>query len=140
MYQLVCAPTSDKSILQSWYWYHNIWFDCELCQEKDDINHLLINCSLAKSVWQRISGIFLFPLDANIIILGTSKIEANYVISFIAFIIYKYWLISFKDNKQRSVTGLYSLIKSELTTKARVYNILKKENISILLQIASNCF
>ena len=28
----------------------NVNVNCELCQEKDDINHLLINCSLAKSV------------------------------------------------------------------------------------------
>ena len=118
----------------------NVNMNCELCQEKDDIYHLVVKCVLAWSVWRKVSDRIGMPIEDETIIFGTDNNELNYVLSFIAFMIYKYWLVCFKHGNERSQVGLHSLLKYELPNAAKVYSLLKRETYSDLLYHVGGSF
>ena len=113
---------------------------CELCKTKDDIYHLIFKCELAQTVWNLISIQTNSLISDKDVIFGTHDSTINYYLSFVAFLIYKYWLICSKNNEQRTLNGLKSLIKGDLIFKSQVLKILGKDNLSNILQNLSSCF
>ena len=107
--------------------------NCEVCGLKDDIHHLIYKCDLAQSVWNAVATHLHIYISDKDIILGVPDPILNYLFSFVAFTIYKYWLISSKKNQVRTLIGLMSLLKADLSLKASVYRHLKKIQYSQIL-------
>ena len=107
--------------------------NCEVCGLKDDIHHLIFKCDLAQSVWNTVATHLNRNISDKDVILGVQDPILNYLFSFVAFTIYKYWLISSKKNQARNLIGLMSLLKADLSLKSLVYHHLKKLQYSQVL-------
>jgi hypothetical protein len=67
---------------------------CTLCNEIEDITHLLFDCSFAKDVWLYVSNILNMDITQNMILFGLELTQAqNTVFSLITYYIYKDWLV-----------------------------------------------
>ena len=62
---------------------------CEICQEKDDIYHLIFKCDLAQMVWNLISIKTNTIINDKDVIFGTCDSNFNYCLSFTAFSIHR---------------------------------------------------
>ena len=114
-------------------WDHSKSSNCEICGLKDDIHHLIFKCDLAQSVWNTVATHLNQNISDKDVILGVQDPILNYLFSFVAFTIYKYWLISSKKNQARNLIGLMSLLKADLSLKSLVYHHLKKFQYSQIL-------
>ena len=137
-YKVLHNILACNNLLSKWVAENN--GRCEICQCKDDIYHLIFDCQLAQTVWNIVSAHLNYVITDEDVIFGTNNPNMNYFISFIAFLIYKYWLICSKNNEQRTILALKLLIRNDLFYKSQSYKFLKKEELSNILQNLSSCF
>jgi len=97
--------------------------ECSLCMTKDDINHLLIDCRVSKFIWKCVFNNLELELDdcKEIVLFGHKNKNKNYIVSLIAYLIYKYWILQNKNGKSKDISTLKYFMQNELTFRLRVY-------------------
>ena len=76
---------------------------CTVCSQEETIEHLLYNCEYAQSIWKDVKDAMNIEVSLIDIICGINlDITTNFIISLIAFLIYKDWLVSSLNNNQRT--------------------------------------
>ena len=93
---------------------------CEICKDEENIEHLLIDCKIIKTIWEKVSSFLKFDITWKIIVLGfyaevsDKTLLLNNLIAFITFSMYKYKMkCRLKDEKMSEKNLLFSL-KSNL--------------------------
>lgn len=107
-------------------WNKEISNECEICQIKNDLPHLLLECTLARKLWNMIGTLCEETFNKQTIILGADDFTDNYLISILSFCLYKFWLIKSNEKETRTYNGLINLVKSDLQFKSCV---LRKTNL-----------
>jgi hypothetical protein len=75
---------------------------CQFCDVEEAIQHLLFSCTYAKTIWQDLEQINATNIDLQDVILSDSLSHAEmFVISLVAFFIYKEWLLCSLENRPR---------------------------------------
>jgi len=104
--------------------------ECDTCKETCDINHMLITCKLAKYSWELVSAALNIDMTIENIILGIDQnAHNNFIISIICFILYKYWLLSHKEGRNRNITGLKIFLDNEIKMKIILYKYMGKNTL-----------
>ena len=107
---------------------------CQFCDVEETIQHFLFSCTYAKTIWQDLEQITATNIDLQDVILSDSLNHAEmFVISLIAFFIYKEWLLCSLDNRPRLNNA--NLIKKipNIKYKIEVYKSLGWIDINALL-------
>ena len=94
---------------------------CDVCQHTQSIEHLLFNCTYVKPIWNKVNEIF----DINVsfdLILGIEKTSPyNRVLTLVAFLIYKEWLVLSFEYKARTNPLIFAYFKSEIKLRIDIY-------------------
>ncbi len=103
---------------------------CLTCGNIETIEHMLFYCQCAKRLWEKLGEILGLAIKLDHIVFGTkiSK-DMSFVISLIAYLIYKDWLVASMSNKPRSKNISLSMIKPDLYFRFNVYNQLGWDKI-----------
>ena len=108
--------------------------NCDICNVEESIEHLLYYCNYANNFWKELSNIIGWKICLKHVIYGIMGDEAStFIISLIAYLIYKEWLINSFAN--RCQTGYPSIdhFRSDLIYRANVYRQLKWNKICMIL-------
>ncbi len=111
---------------------------CEICDEKDDIVHLLYKCEIAKDTWSKVGAIIgHVPTKFEVIMIMREDHELHLAIANIAYILYKYWLVCKDTNTRRSLPHFRVYLKNEMINRKTVYKEIDyiTQNISKYFQI-----
>ena len=87
---------------------------CEICEQIEDIPHLLYNCVFAQEVWQFIQQQLKSNISLNMVIYGGENYVETYLISLISYIIYKHWLLCKINHEIRTWTSFKISLSKEL--------------------------
>ena len=69
---------------------------CEICKDEENIKHLLYDCKIIKTIWEKVSSFLKLDVTWKIIVLGfyaevsDKTLLLNNLIAFITFSMYKY--------------------------------------------------
>jgi hypothetical protein len=111
---------------------------CDKCNEVETISHLLWHCYFAKYTWRIVGNALDFVFSIEDLYKGSHiNGDKNYIVSFIAYTLYKYRQISWNENVSRTERGLTELLKADLKQKINIYKILKYNTYSLMKVI---CF
>ena len=94
---------------------------CSICHVVHSIKHMLWECNLAVYVWSLVSNMDMEGISWQSIVLGTGNKHNDLVISQLAFIIYKAWILEINDKK---VTNYKLFVYRELGDKRNLYKVL----------------
>ena len=118
-----------KSLVSKWE--HHIDQNCEICNVKEDIVHLLCECTLAKLIWQIFQTSNDIILSNKVILFGTSNSSTfNYMTSFVGFTLYKFWMVKNSESKARNIRDIVPFFKAEVQSKYIVYKHLGDINLA----------
>ena len=107
---------------------------CTLCDIEEDIPHLLFHCTYAQSVWKILSDNCDIDITLEDIILSSSlDLEDSFIISSLAYFIFKKWLKCSYDNIPRNLNNVKSAVSAELQYIYNVYSHLKSDQICLRL-------
>ena len=98
---------------------------CDVCNEVQNVRHLLFECKYVKTLWETIEEILNCDITYQDVFCGFHEgntLFANYLCSICSFIIYKEWLIcSLKQQSRKAVCNL-SYFKNELCFRLEIYS------------------
>ncbi len=96
---------------------------CSICDEQEDIIHVLFSCKCAKIIWSVFEDNTDFAITRKDIILGNSMMDKNIqlAILLLSYIIYKQWVKEKFNNVKRSVHSFLRQVKYDVKYKATVY-------------------
>ena len=95
---------------------------CDICSEKQDIMHLLLNCRRAQPVWKMLGDNLNININEVALIIGHVNCKYNFLITLISYLLYKEWIvISRRDNRNRAASNLIIFLKSELHRRKNIY-------------------
>ncbi len=133
-YKLLCNVICTKSNISKWN--RNINDKCTFCNLKQTVKHLLFDCPRVKNLWVNIGTIINLNIRYKHIILGnivTKKNEfvknRNLFISFVAYSIYKFWVMAENGKISFNNDNLLVFVKKDLFRRT-LYN---KEDFFIQL-------
>ena len=110
-------------------WDKQIDDACDVCNDVQDICHLLYECKFNAKIWNLLGSVLNCNITMAQIIIGDQAHSQNLLTSLLSFYIYKYWLICKNDKKPRVWKDVRVFIISELNYRREVYKLTKlKEN------------
>ena len=108
--------------------------NCDICNVDESIEHLLFYCNYANNLWRELSDILGWKICLKHIIYGVMKDESiSFIISLLAYLIYKDWLISSFANKRHTGYSSLSHFRSDLMYRKKIYLQLEWEDICTIL-------
>ena len=98
---------------------------CYLCNEKEDIAHLLYKCKYAQTIWSNLNKKSHFYISMQDVILGDRLDPSEiFILCSISYFIFKNWLKHSYENVPRNPAKATELLKVELTYLLKIYSIL----------------
>ncbi len=124
-YKLITNIVCTRSIISKWN--RNVNNLCMLCNDKQDVKHLLFTCSRVNNMWANIGAIIKLNIQYKHIIIGDKESNSyiksrNLLISYITYGIYKFWILSENNKLDFNNTCLYDFIRKHLFKKTLVIN------------------
>ena len=110
-------PCNDN--LKKWTIKHSS--DCDVCGLKQSLEHLLFECIYVKPLWNLLENVCNVKINFKIILGINRSFKYNSLVTIIAFLIYKEWLILSLENKKRRKNIMFSFFKKELSIRLRIY-------------------
>ncbi len=96
---------------------------CYFCNENETISHLLFECTYAKNVWRLIQNVFFIDKEIthDMVLFGKDlSMSLNYIFSIVVYYIYREFVISSLEKKQRRVFSNHSF-RNYLKIRANIY-------------------
>jgi len=117
--------------------YLSKWLDesrlqCSFCQTEDDIIHMLYDCKINDNIWKIVGNNTKTNILVKHVIIGNSPLNTknnkhivyfNHCITIIAFIIYKYWLMTINNDEKKNEKALHRFMSTELNNKIKILRI-----------------
>ncbi len=108
---------------------------CKICNTEETIEHLVFQCKYANRIWVEFENILHLNLDLHHIVLGVQNNKAmSFVISVIAFLIYKEWLVKSMKNEERSEIPNLHAFREDLKFRSYIYKHLGWKDIHTLIE------
>ena len=108
---------------------------CDVCDEKQTVEHLLYECKYTKPLWSWFEEKCNINITYSKIICGiANNSKANRLITLLTFFIYKEWLLLSLDGKKRSKTIRLSYFLNELYLRYLIYERSKLYKIAEYIQ------
>ena len=108
---------------------------CDVCGEIQSIEHLIYSCSYVKQLWHSVSTLLGSVVDFRTIIGCKRRINNEYILTLVSFLIYKDWLLLSLENKSRNKYINLKYIKQELNLRLDIYSACKTMSVVDLLPI-----
>ena len=98
---------------------------CDICNSQQTVEHLLFECHMATRLWHLVEDDYQITVYfCNIVCrLRDYDLIFNHVITLLAFLLYKEWLLMSLENKVRCVEFPYHFYISELKLHEKIYLI-----------------
>jgi hypothetical protein len=107
---------------------------CPLCKVEEDIPHMLHACIFAEKIWVEFRFVTGFDIELQDIVLGGRlNFEYSFVVSCVAYLIYKNWLIHSINGKKRENNGSLRLMRPDLKYRSAVFRHLHWHLISDII-------
>ncbi len=116
-YKLICNILCTRSHISKWN--PNINSNCAHCGQRQTVKHLLYECIRVQSVWKLIGTILNMNIRYKHIIIG-SRVASEYIearnltVSYIAYSIYKFWILAENKKLNFNQQCLLKFIKTDL--------------------------
>ena len=96
---------------------------CDICNSQQTIEHLLFECHRATRLWHLVEDAYQITVYFRNIVCGLRDYDLifNHVITLLAFLLYKEWLLMSLKNKVRCVEFPYHFYISELKLREKIY-------------------
>ena len=112
---LVCGAILSR-------WNNQYSGECEICQQVENVFHLLYECKMAKQVWKVIGNCVGTNInDADIFIGRNNSVSFNNMISQVAYSIYKYRLQTWETRECRNFNNLCGNVSADLKYKKIIF-------------------
>ena len=109
--------------------------ECSLCKKPCDVNHLLVECDIAKYTWQLAGKILDIKRSVPAIILGLNQDNStNHIVSVLSYIQYKYWLLASKKRWTYSIPRYRIFLEQELKWRQMTYKYMGKTEMELLVR------
>ena len=105
--------------LKKWRIKHNN--GCDVCGLVQSLEHFLFDCKYVKPLWNLLENVYNVKISFKSILGIDKPFEYNSLVTIIAFLIYKEWLILSLENKKRSNDIMFAFFKEELSIRLRIY-------------------
>ena len=108
---------------------------CNMCDEIEDIRHLIFDCEHVHILWKNLSSVLNFDVQWKHVVLGfyserNSKIQfLNTFVSFIAYKIYKFKMFCRVTNKTETKDMLLSYVKTNIKNNMNIFLNLTKTHM-----------
>ena len=113
--------------------------NCSLCNEEEDVMHMLFNCQFAKIIWQEIGRRLGFTIKAHHVFIRSSvSVAVDQVISITSYLIYKAWLMESLNGQVRTLQNCQRFILSELKQRKSLYITLGWDALTETIAIITN--
>ena len=104
---------------------------CSVCEIDETIEHMLFKCKCNQQIWTNIGKILGFTVELKHVIVGVKGNNiVSFILSLIAFLIYKDWLLNSLSNKGRKENLSLCMFKQDLNYRSLVYRQLGWTDIS----------
>jgi len=122
-------------------WDKSISPNCRYCFVKHTIEHMIFECILAKNILKKCAFLCNWQ-DFNLkdIIYGVENFEKNYMLTFVTFTLYKYWLITSKENVCMSIENANKFFLKELNDQISVLNLTCRDKECSILKKLYDAF
>ena len=108
------------------WWQKKAVETCNICGINETIEHILFSCQYAAAIWQSFNNLTGMRITLNDIIIGDDLIESyNFVVTLLAFLIYKKWLLESMNNVPCINIVSIDILKPDLKYRAQVYEHLQ---------------
>ncbi len=119
-YKIICNILSNRALISKWN--RNINENCPFCGIKQTTRHLLYDCPRVQNLWTLVGSILKLDIKYKHIILGTlqlneTTITRNLVISYIAYGLYKFWVMSENQKVNFNQDSLHNFIRKDLFSR-----------------------
>ncbi len=94
---------------------------CDLCDDSQSIEHLLFSCRRATYLWNLVNDVYNMSVVFKDIVCGVEDLQYRYIITLLAFLLYKEWLLSSLENRTRCTNFPYHFYIRELKLRERIY-------------------
>lgn len=95
--------------------------NCYICNVKHTIEHMLFSCKHAKYMWQIVMTVYKINVNYQDIVCGHENQEMRFVITIIAFLLYKEWLLPSLDVRERRPNFPITYFTHELKLRRDIY-------------------
>ena len=100
---------------------------CEICGNKETIEHLIFECPYASTLWSKLQDTFNIKLELQNILFGIAmQPYMTMITSLLAYLIYKEWVNLSLHNKTREITPSFTRYANELEYCRLVYINIQK--------------
>ena len=107
---------------------------CKMCNTEETIEHLVFQCKYANSIWIEFRKMLDLKLELHHIVLGVQNNKRmSFLISIVAFLIYKEWLVKSMKNEERSEIPNLNVFIEDLKFKSCIYKHLGWKDITTLI-------
>lgn len=94
---------------------------CDVCNSKQTIEHLLLDCTYVKPLWNKMSEEFGVNVTFPLLLGSNRQFQFHALCTIITFVIYKEWLLLSLQNKGRSSPLSFHYLKSEIALRTKIY-------------------
>ena len=94
---------------------------CDICVSKHSIEHLLFERHRATKLWHIVEDAYRITVCFNNITCGLKDYVFNHVVTLLAFLLYKEWLLMSLENKNRCADFPYHFYINELKVRDKIY-------------------
>jgi len=96
---------------------------CDICNCKQTIEHLLFECHRAVNLWKCVEETYQITVSFSNIVCGLRDYDMifNHIITLLAFLLYKEWLLTSLEYKIRRLDFPCKFFISELKLRERIY-------------------
>lgn len=104
---------------------------CSLCKTTHSLKHMLFDCEHACNAWSKINMITNQRLSWKDIVLGLGVKHLDVIVTQIAFLLYKAWILEINNKKIKSFN---QYLYSELKSKKLQYAVIGDTDISNVIE------
>ena len=95
---------------------------CDLCDSKQTIKHLLFECKRACHLWDIVNKAYNIRIEYGNIVCGfSSDDQLRSIVTLVAFLLYKEWLLRSLSRNQRCIHFPYDFYICELKLREKIY-------------------
>jgi len=102
---------------------------CDICEEVQDILHLIFQCDRSQPIWNKVGNVFDTVITSPDLVYGRTDNVFNVVVSLVAFFLYKDWIVCKNENIIRKNRNLMSYLKFEIIHRIQLYSLLNWNNV-----------
>ena len=110
---LICAKVLSK-------WNEEIPERCIICDELDDVSHMIFECQLAKEIWQILEDKLEEQFRVKDIITSEYLNDNNKILTYTSFFIFKFWIETTNKRNVKSKENIKFFIKKNFLCQSGI--------------------